>query len=263
MRLAAISRKLANEVDELEFSQPIAYVYNPLVYARAPHEAYLERWGAGPKEVLLLGMNPGPFGMAQTGVPFGDVTMVRDFIGIGGEVKKPEREHPARPIHGFQCARGEVSGARLWGFAAERFGSAERFFSRFFVVNYCPLVFMEASGKNFTPDKLRAAEQAALFAACDRALQRIVLELEPRFVIGVGAFATERAKAALADAALTIGTVLHPSPASPQANRGWAELAAAQLAAAGVDLPSAAKANSLGPASPARAAKKPRSRRRA
>ncbi|HVJ17369.1 MAG TPA: uracil-DNA glycosylase family protein [Polyangiaceae bacterium] len=258
MRLAAISRKLAEDVGGLRFSAPIAHVYNPLVYARAPHEAYLERWGEAPKEVLLLGMNPGPFGMAQTGVPFGDVAMVRDFIGVTGKVGHPEQEHPARPIQGFDCARSEVSGSRLWGFAQSTFGSAERFFARFFVVNYCPLVFMEASGKNFTPDKLRATEQSALFEVCDRALQRIVERLEPRYVVGVGAFAAERARLALAGHDVAIATVLHPSPASPQANRGWAALAAAQLRAAGIELPDA-----VAPAESAAGSKKPRSRRQA
>src|SRR5262249_49676034 len=148
----------------------------------------------------------------------------RDFIGVTGKVTRPDREHPSRPVLGFECPRSEVSGSRLWGFAQAQFGSAERFFERFFVVNYCPLVFMEASGKNFTPDTLRAAEQSALFAACDRALQRVAETLEPRHVIGVGAFAAERAHAALATTGVHIGTVLHPSPASPQANRGWAEL---------------------------------------
>ena len=135
--------------------------------------------------------------------------------------------------------RSEVSGSRLWGFAQATFGSAERFFERFFVVNYCPLVFMEASGKNFTPDKLRAAEQAALFEACDQALRRIVERLEPAHVVGVGAFAAQRARLALAESGATISTVLHPSPASPQANRGWAALAAAQLRSAGIALPEA------------------------
>src|SRR5262245_8953939 len=103
MRLVDISRKLAEDVGGLRFSPPIVHVYNPLIYARAPHELYLERWGETPKEVLLLGMNPGPFGMAQTGVPFGDVAMVRDFVGVSAEVGRPEQEHPARPVLGFRC----------------------------------------------------------------------------------------------------------------------------------------------------------------
>ena len=229
MSLVSISRELSKGVSELRFEAPVTHVYNPLDYARAPHELYLEQWGKGPKRALLLGMNPGPFGMAQTGVPFGDLSMVRDFLGVTGKVGRPKREHPKRPIAGFSCQRGEVSGKRLWGFAQQRFGSAAEFFEHFFVVNYCPLAFMEESGANRTPDKLPKAEQQALFAVCDAALAAITRELAPKFVIGVGAFATARAKLALPDFKGTIATISHPSPASPKANRGWAELVEKEL----------------------------------
>lgn len=235
--LVKISRDLSRDVARLRFGPPVEYVYNPLEYARIPHEAYLERYGNAPKRVLFLGMNPGPFGMAQTGVPFGDVALVRDFLGIQGTVERPGREHPKRPVLGFECARSEVSGTRLWGFARDRFKTPRAFFRTCFVVNYCPLAFVERSGKNFTPDKLPAAERAPLFAACDRALARISDALEPRFVIGVGAFAANRAREALTTFDGVIGTVLHPSPASPKANRGWAKLAEAELRAYGVELP--------------------------
>jgi single-strand selective monofunctional uracil DNA glycosylase len=235
--LTSISRELCRAVGELSFAAPVAYVYSPLEYARRAHEAYLERWGRGKKQVILLGMNPGPFGMAQTGVPFGDVALVRDFIGVSAKVERPKREHPARPVLGFECTRGEVSGQRLWGWARERFGTAECFFERFFVVNYCPLVFMESSGRNRTPDKLPKLEQAPLFAACDAALVRIVAALDPDHVIGVGAFAEARARQALAGSRARIGTILHPSPASPLANRGWARLASEGLAKQGIALP--------------------------
>ncbi len=234
MSLVSISRELAKNVDGLEFSLPVSHVYNPLGYARAPHEQYLSKWGAGPKQALLLGMNPGPFGMAQTGVPFGDVGMVRDFLEVTGKVGRPALEHPKRPIAGFDCARGEVSGKRLWGFAQQRFGSAPRFFEAFFVANYCPLVFMEDSGANRTPDKLPRKEQQALFAACDRALAQTVELLQPRFVIGVGAFACSRAKLALPGFKGVIAAISHPSPASPKANRGWAELVEQELAEHGL-----------------------------
>jgi len=229
MNLTQVSRTLSDQVSGLRFKAPVAYVYNPLEYARAPHEAYLKRFGKGPKRALLLGMNPGPFGMAQTGVPFGDVAMVRDFLGISGRVNKPAHEHPKRPISGFECTRSEVSGTRLWGFAQSRFQTAERFCDDFFVVNYCPLVSMDEGGKNLTPDKLPKAEQEALFAACDGALRDIVNTLKPKFVIGVGAFALARAEHALPDFSGKIGTVLHPSPASPKANRGWAAIAEQEL----------------------------------
>jgi single-strand selective monofunctional uracil DNA glycosylase len=226
--LVSISRDLCEQVERMRFPS-VPYVYNPLVYAREPHEAYLERWGSkSPREVVMVGMNPGPFGMAQTGVPFGDVAMVRDFVGITGHVGKPPRENPARPIAGFACHRSEVSGTRFWGWARDRFGSAERFFDRAFVANWCPLVFMDESGRNRTPDKLPAAERAPLFRACDDALARIATELRPSLVIGVGGFAEKRARAALG-ASAKVGCILHPSPASPAANRDWAGLVDAQL----------------------------------
>ncbi|MEO6601532.1 MAG: uracil-DNA glycosylase family protein [Polyangiaceae bacterium] len=229
MSLVQVSRRLSQRVSELSFEAPVAYVYNPLEYARAPHEAYLKRYGKAPKRALLLGMNPGPFGMAQTGVPFGDVAMVREFLGLTGAVGKPPREHSKRPITGFDCTRSEVSGSRLWGFAQQHFRTAAHFFEHFFVVNYCPLVFMDEGGKNLTPDKLPKAEQEPLFAACDGALRDIVQLLKPEFLIGVGAFAEKRARRTFPDFKGTIGTVLHPSPASPKANRGWAAIAEGQL----------------------------------
>ena len=236
MTLIDISRSLSARVAALRFADPVCCVYNPLEYARAPHELYLTRYGGGQKEVLLLGMNPGPFGMAQTGVPFGDVTMVRDWLGISAPVTKPRDEHAKRPVLGFGCHRSEVSGARLWGWARDRFGTPERFFGRFFVANYCPLAFMESSARNLTPDKLPAAEQQALFGACDEALRDILRLLRPRIVVGVGGFAERRARVALAGENVAIGTILHPSPASPLANRGWAETVERQLQSLGISL---------------------------
>ena len=236
--LLQVSRALCRRVDRLTFAPPVAFVYNPLSYAHALHEQYLVRYGAAPKTVLFLGMNPGPFGMAQTGVPFGDVDSVKDFLKLDGDVGRPRQEHPKRPVHGLGHPRREVSGARLWQWAREDFGTADRFFARCFVANYCPLAFLEGSGKNLTPDKLPADEQAPLFAACDEALRRTVLLLRPHYVIGVGTFATKRARQALAGTTATIGTILHPSPASPLANRGWAAHIRRQLMAIGVVTPS-------------------------
>ncbi len=232
--LATISAELARVVDRLRFAAPVSHVYNPLVYARAPHEDYLRRHGDGRKEVVLLGMNPGPFGMAQTGVPFGDVAMVRDFLGVAGAVGKPARAHEKRPVTGFACTRSEVSGTRLWGWVKQRFATPEAFFKRFFVVNYCPLCFMDEGGRNVTPDKLPAAERGRLYAACDEALRAIIATLRPRRVVGIGAFAEARAREALVDTDVAISTILHPSPASPAANQNWQGKIETQLRAAGI-----------------------------
>jgi single-strand selective monofunctional uracil DNA glycosylase len=223
----------------LRFAPPVTHVYNPLEYARASWDLYMERFGQGRREILLLGMNPGPFGMAQTGVPFGDVAMARDWLGIEAPVGRPAVENPKRPVLGFDCTRSEVSGSRLWGFCRDTWGTPERFFERFFLANYCPLVFMEASGRNVTPDKLPAAERTALFAACDEALRRIADELKPRLVLGIGKFAEQRARAVLGERDLQIGCILHPSPANPQANRGWGEVVRRQLESFGVEMPPA------------------------
>jgi len=231
--LIASAERLSRAVSRLRFAPPVTHVYNPLQYARAPHRCYLARFGRGRKRVVLLGMNPGPFGMAQTGVPFGEVAAVRDWMGIEAPVSRPRRPHPRRPVEGFACARSEVSGQRLWGWA--RFGSPEGFFGIFFVANYCPLVFMEASGRNRTPDKLPAAEREPLFRACDRALREAVAALEPEWVIGVGRFAERQARRALADFDLRLGAIPHPSPASPAANRGWQTATERALRRLGVD----------------------------
>jgi len=232
-----ISRRLADAVDALHFADPVACVYNPLRYAAAPHEDYLRRYAAQtPRPVLLLGMNPGPFGMAQTGVPFGEVALVRDWLAIGGAVLQPEPMHPKRPIDGFACTRSEVSGARLWGWARARYTTPDAFFARFFVHNYCPLCFMEASGRNLTPDKLPASEREPLFAACDDALRALVAHLKPEFLVGVGGFAEARLRAALPGFSGRFGRIPHPSPASPAANRGWATAAEQALLALGIDL---------------------------
>jgi single-strand selective monofunctional uracil DNA glycosylase len=237
MKPVAIARRLAREVDALVFRPPTACTYNPLVYARRPHEAYLNRYARQGIDALLVGMNPGPWGMAQTGVPFGEVEHVREFLGIEERVDHPPRVHSARPIEGFACTRSEVSGRRLWGWVKDRFGTADAFSARFLVINYCPLVFMEASGRNRTPDKLPAAEREPLFAACDEALRRLVAWCDPRRVIGVGNFAANQARVALASTGLPVTSILHPSPASPVANRGWVAHVERQLRADGVELP--------------------------
>ncbi len=234
--LVKVSRALSRAVSKLEFSGPVTHVYNPLQYAKHSHELYLSRFGAHPKEAVFVGMNPGPFGMGQTGVPFGDVGFVRDWMGIEASVDRPADEHPKRPVLGFDCERSEVSGSRLWGWAQERFGTPEQFFSRFFVINYCPLLFIESTGRNRTPDKLSADERGALLPACDRALCAAVEVLDPKLVVGVGAWATKRARAALGNDGPRIGAVLHPSPASPKANRGWARQAERDLRGLGIEL---------------------------
>ncbi len=239
--LNVIFDDLAHELESLRFSLPVTHVYNPLLYARQPLSLFLERFASMGAENLLLGMNPGPWGMAQTGVPFGAVAPARDWLRVEAPVGRPAGEHPKRPISGYACPRNEVSGERLWGWAAATFGTPEAFFSTFFVHNFCPLIFLEESGRNLTPDKIKAAERKPLLEPCHRALGRVIKVLGPRRVIGVGVWATKMVRTMLDsgyDGVMPeVGTILHPSPANPHANRGWAGKVNAQLKELGIELP--------------------------
>ena len=230
------AKELSSFVSGLKFASPVSCVYNPLEYAWDSHEQYLERFSRSQKKVLFLGMNPGPWGMAQTGIPFGEIPAVRDWMRIDCEVKRPSSEHPKRPVEGFNCSRSEVSGRRLWGLFAEKFGTAEDFFEEHFVANYCPLVFMEESGKNRTPDKLPSNEKKRLDAVCDKHLERILDILKPEWAVGVGAFAESKISTVSErlNFPMNVSRVLHPSPASPAANRDWSGTAQKQLKESGI-----------------------------
>lgn len=223
------AKKLRDRVNALTFTHPITHVYNPLTYAWDAHELYLKKYANSKKSIIFLGMNPGPWGMAQIGVPFGEISLIQNWLNISAPIAQPSHEHPKRPIQGFNCTRSEVSGKRLWGLFKERFINPDLFFQNHFVANYCPLVFMEASGANRTPDKLPHSEALPLYQFCDDHLREIVDILCPTWVIGVGAFAESRARHALHGKNIQIGHILHPSPASPAANKNWAEKATQQL----------------------------------
>jgi len=233
-QLVDAARELGLQAGKLRFRAPVTHVYNPLEYAWKAHETYLRRFGGTQKEVVFLGMNPGPFGMVQTGVPFGEINAVRDWMKIRAAVERPTREHSRRPIQGFDCLRSEISGQRLWGLFGQRFGVAENFFARHFVVNYCPLAFLDEGGRNVTPDKLPASERERLHRICDAHLRRVIEILGPKWIIGVGDFAARRAEGVAGGLPIKIGQILHPSPASPAANRDWKGKATSQLEALGV-----------------------------
>jgi len=235
--LIPATQKLARELDTLKFPSSVAFVYNPLNYAWQPHAEYLRRHGAKPRRVLFLGMNPGPFGMAQTGVPFGEVAAVRDWLGIDAPVNKPTAEHPRKPVLGFACPRSEVSGRRLWGLFAERFGTPEKFFAEHFVYNYCPLLFLDGGpgGKNLTPDKFAGPTAVKMLALCDAHLRLLVETLEIETTVGVGMYAEKRLREVFGESSRKIGRIMHPSPANPAANRGdWRCTATRELEQLGV-----------------------------
>ena len=230
-RLLDAAARLRDAVNALSFASPVTHVYNPLDYAWESHRLYLKKVPNDGVRVLMLGMNPGPWGMGQTGVPFGEVAAVRDWLGIEVPVKHPDPEHPKRPVEGFQCARSEVSGRRLWGLFRDKLGTPDRFFADYFIANYCPLVFMEESGRNRTPDKLPAGERQFLNDICDQHLMEVIETVDPEHLVAVGTYAEGCLKRVVTntDCQAKLTRILHPSPASPAANKDWSGKVTAQL----------------------------------
>lgn len=228
LRLRAFNKDLR----KLLFTKP-AFVYNPLEYASDVVLEYWDRFACGPKEVVFLGMNPGPWGMVQTGVPFGEVAAARDWMKLTGKVQKPRQEHPARPILGWDCRRSEVSGRRFWGWIQKLHPNPDDFFKTRVVHNFCPLAFLESSGRNLTPDKLPANERLPLEQLCQEFLSELIHYWKPQWLIGVGQFAEDRLKE-LQLPNMEVTRIAHPSPANPKANKDWEGTITAELKETGV-----------------------------
>jgi len=229
--LARLTGELSEALDALSFSDPVHTVYDPWQYAREGMRAYYARLPSRAR-VFFLGMNPGPWGMAQTGVPFGEISMVRDWLGMEPEIGKPENEHPKRPVEGMACGRSEVSGTRLWGLMRDRFGTADRFFKDQVILPYCHWMWLKETGANQPPNQIRVAERKPLEAACDRFLAGVLELFAPEHLVAIGQYAESALRRARPEAEIV--RILHPSPASPAANRGWAEQVSRTLEEAGI-----------------------------
>ncbi|TRZ11604.1 hypothetical protein HGM15179_015511 [Zosterops borbonicus] len=273
-RFLALERALSEQLRALgPPGPPVAVVYAPLEYAWEPHQSFVRRYLRGPRPVLFLGMNPGPFGMAQTGVgtgtghrdtrglflgmnpgpfgmaqtgvgtgdralrvPFGEARHVREWLRVGGSVLKPPQEHPKRPVLGLSCPRSEISGRRFWGLVRSLCPAPRSFFRRCFVHNLCPLLFLAPSGRNVAPPELRPPLRRRLLALCGDALVAAVVALRVALVVALGRVAEQGARRALRAAGLAVRVtgIPHPSPRNPRANRGWETQARARLEEEGV-----------------------------
>ncbi|KAK7866569.1 hypothetical protein R5R35_010416 [Gryllus longicercus] len=179
---------------------------------------------------MFLGMNPGPWGMSQTGVPFGEVNIVREWLGITGEVGRPKKENPARPVLGFACSRSEISGQRFWGLFKDLCGEARNFFENTLIYNHCPVAFMTESGKNITPNELK--ERKAVTVLCDKALFEIIVLYNVSIVIAIGRFAEKRATTILKSANkndVKVICIPHPSPRNFGTAEKWREIVIGEL----------------------------------
>ena len=195
------------------------YVTNPLDYAWEYHHSYLSQYGGLGAKTLLLGMNPGPFGMAQCGVPFGATKVAKNFLNISGRIHDPKNRHPKRPIEGLDFQRQEVSGTRLWGLLEEIWKDPITIHQNVFLVNHCPLLLLGESGRNITPANISGPAVNKLLKLCDKHLKETVESLGITRVVGIGKYAEKRAKMAFSGMDIVVDTCWHPSPASPLANR--------------------------------------------
>lgn len=205
-KIVGLTCEFAGQVSALRLEYPF-YIYNPLEYAWRMHEAYLSLSVGENQDVLLLGMNPGPYGMCQTGVPFGDRVSVKEYLRLDEEIDRPEKECPKRPIEGLSVSRVEVSGRRLWGTISSLW-ERDSFFSFATVFNYCPLCFLDEEGRNVTPDKLSANDRKVLFDTCDTYLAEVIDTVRPSILVGVGTFSSAR----LGRFGTDVRTLPHPSP---------------------------------------------------
>ena len=228
-RMIEASSKLRDDVekfaDSLVKEGSVDAVYNPLAYAWEPHRAYLELASGGGAKTLLLGMNPGPHGMGQMGIPFAATSVVRELLKITNlEVGQPRKPHPKRPISGLDWPKEEVSGTRLWSLLANEYGSAESIFKSVFLLNHCPLMLFSGERATYiTPDKITGPTTKALLERCDEHLREVVDIMQIERVIGVGRYSEKRALNALSGIDISVTTCWHPSPASPLANRNKGE----------------------------------------
>ncbi|XP_053682606.1 single-strand selective monofunctional uracil DNA glycosylase isoform X2 [Sabethes cyaneus] len=216
----------------------VAVTYNPIEYAAELHIAYLQKFLDGPKPVLFLGMNPGPWGMCQTGVPFGYIPAVRDWMQLRGQVSKPNPELESRPVDGLNCTRAEQSGKRWWDLFQSLCGEPEVFFRNCFVFNICPLAFFHTTGRNITPADLKGTSKTRLQEICTTYLKEALELLQPAIIVSVGRYTEDRVKALVKQKLLDPNSVQlkcipHPSPRSVN-NTNWTEKASLWLTGNGI-----------------------------
>jgi len=230
-----LERQQTLALSALSFGAPVTTIYHPIDYASEPHSDYVRRYCRSQKNVVFLGMNPGPFGMVQSGVPFGDCRLVREWLGVSGAVRKPANENAKRPIIGLECQRSEVSGTRFWNFirSLSLNDDPNSFFRHCYVHNYCPAAFIDHKGKNITPASMKKSDLAALESICDEYLIKAIDVLGASVVVAIGVYARDRCRRVFSSELprIRVEMIMHPSPANPATNTGggWAVKVRQQL----------------------------------
>lgn len=220
---------LNNELNELQFPKNITHIYNPIVYALNLHCQYIKKFLNGKKKVMLIGMNPGPNGMVQNGVPFGNTNTVKNLMKIQGQVDQPPSLNPKRPVTGLSCTTEEPSGVRIWNLLQKLAGSLEVFGEQCFLHNFCPLAFFDEQGKNITPSELKGKIKSTLRDICLKYLEKEIQLIQPEIIIAIGSYVGDSLRK-LSKQSIYVRTnikilqLAHPSPRSLN-NNNWPEKA--------------------------------------
>jgi Uracil DNA glycosylase superfamily. len=222
MSLEAITREFCLATEELfPFKEEMISV-NVFSYAIDPFLEYLEKAERGSVRTLYLGMNPGPYGMYRTGIPFCDFVTKREFLKITASVDETFIDVDAVRGEKPDEKRREVSGMRLWGLFESVYHSPERFFSSSLVLSYSPLIFFRSEGRraNIALSDVKSLDRKRIEKVSDEFLKRYIKELKCDTLVGIGDYA-HRALVRCSDGERLL-KIAHPSPANPAANGDWA-----------------------------------------
>jgi single-strand selective monofunctional uracil DNA glycosylase len=138
-------------------------IWNPGLYAASWHALFRKEYPASAGCILVFGLNPGPYGMAQTGIPFTDLKRLREHLprlakglerrgcSLAGVGLAP------RSLRPYLSRTFESSAVRVYRFLSRGWGSAEDGWRSVVVANPCSLLFMDAAGENRTPADLVGA----------------------------------------------------------------------------------------------------------
>lgn len=92
---------------------------------------------------------------------------------------------------------------------------------------------MTSTGRNVTPPSLKSSVKTKLQLICDTSLIEAIDVLQVNTIVCVGKYVQERATKVAKDFTkwkIQIGSITHPSPINPSANKGdWIEIATEQL----------------------------------
>lgn len=199
------------------------FIYNPLEYCLDPFIQYLEK-GGEKRDIVFLGMNPGPFGMMQNGIPFGASNFVNNYLNIEKDFDKQkiEKEHPKYKIIGKNIERQEISGTKLWGLIQSFYPDSNTFLENQIVLNYLQLAILDKEkGKNITPDKLNKDVRTKIENICDNQLREILDILESKVLIGVGKYSYDSLLRVKKNEKVI--KINHPSPLNARYFKTWTE----------------------------------------